>query len=96
MMAATKSVVADIRVLDTLSRNIRHIPIRRLVSEPLVSTWFATWIATKILTNRALSGKTWHKDAIIASIGQQADSCRAFFRNPVQFTGSAQIFAPAP
>ena len=96
MMAATKSVVADIRVLDTLSRNIRHIPIRRLVAEPLVSTWFATWIATKILINRALSGKTWHKDVIIASIGSQVDDCRAFFRNPVQFTGTAQIFAPAP
>jgi hypothetical protein len=96
MMAATKSVVGDIRVLDTVMRNIRHIPIRRLVSEPLVSTWFATWIAAKILTNRALSGKTWHKDVIIASIGNQVDSCRAFFLNPQRFTRSPQIFEPFP
>jgi hypothetical protein len=96
MFAATKDVVAEIRVQDTLSRHVKRIPIRRLVAEPLVSSWFAKWVATVILKNRALAGKTWHRIEIVQNIANQLEECRGFFRNPEQYGASTEMYSTAP
>jgi hypothetical protein len=96
MLAAMDDVVSEIRVMATLSRQVRRIPIRRLVAEPLVSNWFAKWIATVILKNRALVGKTWHKDTILDNIAKQLDECRAFFYNPQKYGAEARVFDNMP
>ena len=96
MLAAMDDVVSEIRVMATLSRQVRRIPIRRLVAEPLVSNWFAKWIATVILKNRALVGKTWHKDTILDNIAKQLDECRAFFYDPQKYGAGARVFEDMP
>lgn len=93
MFAAMKDVVSEIRVQDTLSRHVRRIPIQRLVAEPLVSTWFAKWIATVILKNRTLVGKTWHRVEIVQNIANQLDECRGFFRDPQRFGAPEDIYS---
>lgn len=96
MFAATRDVVAEIRVQDTLSRHVKRIPIRRLVAEPLVSAWFAKWVATVILKNRALVGKTWHRVEIVQNIANQLEECRGFFRNPEQYGASSNMYSKTP
>lgn len=96
MLSAMDDVVSEIRVMATLSRQVRRIPIRRLVAEPLVSNWFAKWIATVILKNRALVGKTWHKDVILDNIGKQLDECRAFFYDPQRYGAEPRVFEEMP